>query len=194
MSKKKVSAASTDMRVRRTHKLLWEALLALLKDHAYESITVQEICDKAMIHRTTFYNHFEDKDHLLQYGLTEIENLFGQKTARERLLYPIQTTEAIINDNNLISLMSCESNGVVSQLMYKHGLEGIKKDLKEMESEGVKFPLPLDIIAAFYSGARIALAAWWIENGRRESAAQIDDYLRLLTNQKLFELGEKPLN
>ncbi|RUS45425.1 TetR/AcrR family transcriptional regulator [Cohnella sp. AR92] len=191
MSKKLQTSSSTDLRVRRTHKLLWEALLALLKDHPYESITVQEICDKAMVHRTTFYNHFEDKDHLLQHGLNMINDLFAKRSVRERILYPIQTAESIMREHNLQSLMACESNGVISRLMYKQGMDGLLKDLREIESQGTRFPLPLEVIASFYTGARISLIAWWVDNGQQESAAQIDQYLQMLINQKLFDREEK---
>ncbi|GAC1372692.1 MAG: hypothetical protein NVSMB44_40460 [Ktedonobacteraceae bacterium] len=50
----KTSEEQADLRVRRTHKLLWEALMALLSERALEAITVKDICDRAMVHRTTF--------------------------------------------------------------------------------------------------------------------------------------------
>ncbi|MFC7558721.1 TetR/AcrR family transcriptional regulator [Paenibacillus farraposensis] len=59
--------ANTDLRVKRTHKLLWSALGELLLDpkKEFSSITINEICEKAMVHRTTFYKHFVDKYDLL---------------------------------------------------------------------------------------------------------------------------------
>ncbi len=57
----KTSGDRADLRVRRTHKLLWEALMAELSERAFEEITVKEICERAMVHRTTFYKHYEDK-------------------------------------------------------------------------------------------------------------------------------------
>ncbi|MBB6633610.1 TetR/AcrR family transcriptional regulator [Cohnella thailandensis] len=186
MSKKNSESASTDLRVRRTHKLLWEALLRLFQRHPYESITVQQICDEAMVHRTTFYNHFEDKDHLLMYGLEQIDKQFSQESVRDRLLKPTQTAEKIMDENKFTPLKTSESDGKISRMLYKHGMEGLKKDLRELEESGVKFPLPLEVIAAFVSGARIALCAWWMENGRKESAAQIDEYLQQMINPKLF--------
>ena len=51
----------TDMRVVRTRTLLKNALLELLAENSLEKITVMDICEKSMIHRATFYKHFEDK-------------------------------------------------------------------------------------------------------------------------------------
>ena len=39
----------TDLRVRRTHKLLWEALMGLLCEQTFEEITVKDICERAMV-------------------------------------------------------------------------------------------------------------------------------------------------
>ena len=50
-----------DLRVRRTKKMLIDALGNLLEKHTYTSISVNMICDTAMVHRTTFYKHFYDK-------------------------------------------------------------------------------------------------------------------------------------
>jgi AcrR family transcriptional regulator len=68
----KTSEVQADLRVRRTHKLLWEALMALMAERAFEEITVKEICDQAMVHRTTFYKHYEDKYALLEQGMRQM--------------------------------------------------------------------------------------------------------------------------
>src|ERR1019366_1304954 len=68
----KTSEKQADLRVRRTHKLLWEALMALLAERAFEAITVKNICDRAMVHRTTFYKHYEDKYALLSQGVRQM--------------------------------------------------------------------------------------------------------------------------
>jgi len=61
-----------DLRVRRTHKFLWEALMAELSERAFEEITVKDICERAMVHRTTFYKHYEDKYALLEQGMRQM--------------------------------------------------------------------------------------------------------------------------
>src|SRR6201988_3315043 len=63
-----------DLRVRRTHKLLWEALMAELTLRPFEEITVREICERAMVHRSTFYKHYEDKYALLEQGMRQMYN------------------------------------------------------------------------------------------------------------------------
>ena len=53
----------------RTKRLLGRALMGLLTLHdlPFEQLTINEISEHALVHRTTFYKHFEDKYHLFEY-------------------------------------------------------------------------------------------------------------------------------
>ena len=55
----------TDLRVIKT-KALSSSLLQLLEQQLFQTITVNQICDNALVHRTTFYKHFYDKYDLLK--------------------------------------------------------------------------------------------------------------------------------
>jgi AcrR family transcriptional regulator len=50
-----------DPRVKRTRKLLQDALMALLAEKSFDAITVQDIAERSTINRATFYAHFVDK-------------------------------------------------------------------------------------------------------------------------------------
>lgn len=58
MTEKK--AAGPDRRERRTLRTIRESFLALLKKKPIEKISVGELCEKADIHRSTFYRHYAD--------------------------------------------------------------------------------------------------------------------------------------
>lgn len=53
-----------DIRVRRTKQNIVNAFVALTKEKSIDAITVQEIADKAMVNRATFYAHYRDKQDL----------------------------------------------------------------------------------------------------------------------------------
>jgi AcrR family transcriptional regulator len=55
----------TDPRVTRTQNLIRDALKALLSEKSFESISVQDIAERATVNRATFYAHFQDKVALL---------------------------------------------------------------------------------------------------------------------------------
>ena len=57
---------AVDPRVRRTRLMLHEALEKLLPEKEFDKISVQDIVDKATLHRATFYDHYADKFALLE--------------------------------------------------------------------------------------------------------------------------------
>lgn len=57
--------SSTDPRVKRTRKLLQEALRELLFERSFAAISVGDITDRATVNRATFYAHYGDKHELL---------------------------------------------------------------------------------------------------------------------------------
>src|SRR3954469_24204144 len=58
-----------DRRVQRTQRLLREALFELIPENGFESLSVQDIIDRANVGRATFYAHFDSKDDLLASGI-----------------------------------------------------------------------------------------------------------------------------
>lgn len=63
---------SEDLRVRRTRTLLEQAFRELMAHKSFQAITVQDITGRAMVNRSTFYDHFVDKYALLEYSVTEM--------------------------------------------------------------------------------------------------------------------------
>ena len=61
----------TDLRIIKTKKVLFDALLQLMKEKTFEEIKVSDICNKALVNRSTFYAHFNDKYELLVAMLEE---------------------------------------------------------------------------------------------------------------------------
>ena len=64
--KRESGAHEEDPRVRRTRKLLQDALVELIGDRSFESITVRDIARAATGNHATFYRHYQDKYHLAQ--------------------------------------------------------------------------------------------------------------------------------
>ena len=60
-----------DARVRRTRDALGDAIVALMHEKPFESITVQDVLDRAHVGRSTFYSHYSDKDDLLMSDVDE---------------------------------------------------------------------------------------------------------------------------
>ncbi len=57
---------TVDPRIRRTRALLSEALGTLLEQRPFGEISIQDIADRATVNRATFYDHYPDKEALLE--------------------------------------------------------------------------------------------------------------------------------
>ena len=61
-----------DPRIARSKAALREALIALMEERGIDGFTVGDLCARAGLNRGTLYNHFKDKDNLLQTFENEI--------------------------------------------------------------------------------------------------------------------------
>lgn len=67
-----MSHLSGDLRVKRTQKLIRDALIVLIEERSFDAITVGEIASRAMVSRTAFYRYYEDKYDLVMKLFEEI--------------------------------------------------------------------------------------------------------------------------
>jgi len=63
-----------DRRVARTERALGDALITLMLERGWDGFSVQELCDRADVARSTFYLHFSDKDELLAAGFHHLRD------------------------------------------------------------------------------------------------------------------------
>lgn len=181
-----------DLRVRRTKKLLSDALLEIMSEKPFEKISVMDICDRAMVHRATFYAHFEDKYDLLRYCMSAFDASFEQTDVSEHskggyLQYYMNVAKSIFTEmeknqyliKNLLKKNSEDS--IITRFQY-NAAKKIRENLEKCEKEGITLPAPPKIMSVFYAGACVSLASWWIENGMPFSAEQLVAYLEKMIN------------
>ena len=63
---------NTDLRIRKTRRAIRTGFLAVCENKPYDKVTVTDICTASLVSRTTFYDHYVDKDAVL----TEVVTLF----------------------------------------------------------------------------------------------------------------------
>ena len=106
-----MKGTNSDRRVRRTRRLLHQALMSCVLEKKYESITVQEILDRADVGRSTFYLHFQDKDELLASGLQNVSHLVRSAQATLKAP-PGKSYEKIIGFSSAMFEHAYEYRGV----------------------------------------------------------------------------------
>lgn len=175
------SKKKTDARVRRTRDALGDALVALMQEKPFETITVQDVLDRAHVGRSTFYSHYSDKDDLLMSDADDFyERVSMGLSARgdksERVFPVKEFFSHIAEAKRFVNALS--SSGKMQEnleLARGHFARGIERRLTEL-SRGQSIPDSERAAVAFaHAGALLSLMTWWIDRGMRQSPAEMDE-------------------
>ena len=95
------TATDVDPRTERTTRALGHALVELMQEREFDSITVQQILDRADVGRTSFYAHFRNKqdvfDSSFEHLFTLLEPLLDRPGVAGRL-FPVREFSAHLAD------------------------------------------------------------------------------------------------
>ncbi len=174
-----------DIRVTKTRKALTETMLKLLQQKKFQKITVNDICQEAMVSRSTFYLHFEDKYQLLQFCLQEerksMRSIANSMEPKEFLHTAIQG----IKDNQKMyyNLFQSNINEELLQMFQQHFNSFFVEYLEKAQDKGAKLTAPIPMLATFYSSGVAGLILWWIESGFQYSVEDMAScHYQLLTD------------
>ena len=72
-----------DLRIIKTRKALYNAFEELMKSKPFEQIKVPDICNEALINRSTFYDHYADKYDLLEEYINSLKDSLTEEITKE---------------------------------------------------------------------------------------------------------------
>lgn len=75
-----MSSSSVDRRIQRTRFALRDALIALMHERGWEEIDVRTLCARANVGRSTFYEHFPNKEELLKASFAGLKDALTKQT------------------------------------------------------------------------------------------------------------------
>lgn len=176
----------SDLRTARTYKLLKGALLELLSRNSFDSIKVNDICDLAMVHRTTFYSHFSDKYELLDYVIHDIEKeiLSGFSTSqfkstKEFYSNLIMSLLNYVGSNKIFyrNMMKNNYSAGIITIFHNSAITHISEIIEKEQKNGLQADVPITIMSEFYSGAVTATLMWWLNSNTDISEEQLCNYI-----------------
>ena len=172
-----------DRRSLRTQHLLSHALVELMQEQRYDSITVQDILDRANVGRSTFYAHYQDKEDLLVSSLEQVLDQFVRHIEGDG--EPTISTEAFfqhVKENEHLYKAMVWGRGI--DILFNKGQAQLSRKIEEQLSAQVtksaELAVPLPFVATFLSGAFLTLLKWWVENKMVYTPQQMSEmYQRL---------------
>ncbi|MFE6139585.1 MULTISPECIES: TetR/AcrR family transcriptional regulator [Bacillus] len=200
MVKKKV-----DPRVRRTHNLLRDSLIELMDEKSYESITIQDITERATVNRATFYRHYEDKEDLLNQSIDKmLRELFGDaskfysvtKDPHELQHYvALHIFEHIARSNKFFHVMLIKK-GIPNFIQYLKDFifQFYDHMILETNVKEEELPVTKEMIVSYISAAYIGVISWWLENDMPCSPSSMAKQMIQINLQGPIQLLEQYLD
>ena len=176
----------SDLRTIRTYKLLKGALLELLSKNSFDSIRVNDICDLAMVHRTTFYSHFSDKYELLDYVIHDIEKEILSdfstsqfNSTKEFYSNLIMSLLNYIGSNKVFyrNMMKNNYSAGIITIFHNSAITHISEIIEKEQKNNLQVDVPITVMSEFYSGAVTATLMWWLNSNTDISEEQLCNYI-----------------
>jgi AcrR family transcriptional regulator len=183
-AKKKVTVSPVpkkiDRRVRATRDGLGDALIALMHEKPFETITVQHVLDRAEVSRSTFYTHYSDKNDLFLSDVEDFWEMMSTALIRQNdtsnRIAPVQELFSHVADMRqfIASMTASEKVREVMELGQGHFARAIDQRLAALPATRNLSPTRRAALAHASAGSLFSLLNWWIHHGGSTTPAQMD--------------------
>ncbi|MGV7116507.1 TetR/AcrR family transcriptional regulator [Paenibacillus kyungheensis] len=156
-----------DRRILKSQEAIKKAVVELMVQKEFDSITMQEIADQANVNRKTIYLHYKDKYHLLDNlieGHIEELRIICSTALENPEEYQITWFEYFEKN---YCFFSAFLSGKGAQFFRSRFLEFVIEDFRngwEFIDSKTK-QLNDDILLNFFAPAYVGLVEWWFANG-----------------------------
>lgn len=179
-----MATGSIDRRVARTRRLLQEALFELTAENGYGAVTVEDICGRADVGRSTFYTHYPDKDSLRKAAIEEhLDALRGEGDTGDS--EPSAGGFAFSGP----AFVHADATRMLHRAMLGGKQHEIPEEIRSWISKQVrrelmgvagKDAIGLEVATRFVTGAFFEIMHWWLDADAALSPEEIDRLFQTL--------------
>jgi len=175
-----------DARIQRTYSLLLGALTELLEEKPFEEIRITDLCERAGVHRSTFYAHFEDKHHLLTFAIQELMDIlvsFVPTTTQEIYEYSIRRVfKYFLKNQKMYTLLFLDPKNVSAKNLFRRTFIRASDQLLKRSFPAVP-TADLAMYSRHFIGGLLTVVDWWLENDADTPLDQMaKQFVRLIPN------------
>ena len=169
-----------DKRVARTRDRLGDAMIALILEKPFDSITVQEVLDRAGVGRSTFYAHYKDKDDVL---ISEVDEFFADVATQvtdsgeqsDRVVPAREFLHHLKGARPLLAAFTASGRiHDIWELAQAHFARGIEQRLASLPRAAGLAPAERAARASALAGSFLALIRWWLDHDCPETPEAMD--------------------
>jgi AcrR family transcriptional regulator len=184
----KLKPRKNDRRASRTRRALNDALIGLILEKRYDSITVQHVIDRANVGRSTFYAHYRDKEDLLRSSFEDFLGMFGSHMQWQNLKdgRTVPVLELFRHLQDFHNFYQALARSRKTDLLYKIGPSHMAKSIEQSlitwsPKLGVQQSIvPLPVLSHYLASALLAMLKWWLEQEMPYSPERMDEMFHAL--------------
>lgn len=164
-----IPGGSDDARARRSRDELAWTLVALMREQTYDDISVQDICARAGIGRSTFYAHFADKDDLFIRHVVVFADWMGSRLAWDAKAGSYRFDLAYLLEHVremrpvYLSLARSRRIELITRVWQNGFAAGFAERIRSAR-DGVPHPMPAELLAQHFAGTVVNLLQWWFDH------------------------------
>lgn len=177
------SAEKEDVRVQRTRKLLQQALIDLTVEMGFAAVTVRDICNRAMVNRSTFYRYYLDKYDLLDQYMDAVQAATTEAAAQAEKTWDF--TNPNVPPGLLVLVKQVQANAAFYRMMlgpkgdpafverFRRFSENRYRYLFAQHKAADPKAPPVEMKLEYISYAAVGALLWWLEHDQPCSAEQL---------------------
>ena len=174
-----------DLRVRRTRKLLQQALIEGTIEKGFAALTVRDITERAMVNRSTFYRHYLDKYDLLEQHLNEIYEVLEEggiigEGRHEGIIELFQQIQQFPDFYRV--MLGPQADAFLSQRFRQQTQQRVLAYFHQTFPEAASDPdtPPLDLKFTTIASVGCSTLGWWLEQEQPSTPEQFAHWVRQL--------------
>ena len=168
----------SDIRIRFTKKMIQESLIELMVEKSILKITINEICDRAGVSRSTFYTYYKDQYDLLKQieqqtfkGLEHIDRKYRAELSKNKNISSKGIEEAVQgflqyiaeNNDSIQVLLSENGDYLFQKRFFNRSIEQLR-EFREAKGENAADYEMLNCYSLFLVGGFLVLIQDWLKN------------------------------
>jgi AcrR family transcriptional regulator len=150
----------------------------LILERGWDRVTVQAVCDRARVGRSTFYVHFADKEDLLIGGLEHVRDDLRRNArgANAPFVFVRGLIEHADASRRLFRAVIGKRSGLAVQRRFREIVYELMQD--DLRAQRVK---DVETVGRFLSGALVELLLAWTETRTADVGDVERAFIRLAT-------------
>ena len=191
-----------DLRIRKTYRALTDTFIQMMQEMDFADVTVNELCERSLVGRGTFYKHFADKYEFLsflireQYGsfLTEVAKRNQEQSPEAFFLTLLSSCLDFFEQSPALmsALKNAQGSSVIERVVTETILPDMTQRMKEMRSMGYDIPFSPQLTAELAVGIGNQTVLWWLRNRENVQKDVFMSFLRRNVNALMTsEISQK---